>query len=150
MASRHLNWEFCSENPFSKPPGLAGDNSDGKPTLMLSANSSNAFAPVVSMEVISPGNLFFVPAAVPWNSPTTDQRKRAVSDCLSSTYPPFRPVPAPHSQLSMYQKNIYSIINSERNPVFFGLLGGRRKRCCNPSNDQDLPPLVFPLVWYLT
>lgn len=84
MESRKLDWEFCPENPFSKPAGLAGDNGDGKLTLMLSANSSSAFAPVVSMEVISPGNLFFVPAAVPWNSPTTDQRKRAVSDLPSS------------------------------------------------------------------
>lgn len=77
--SRKLNWEFCSENPFSKPAGLAGENGDGKPTLMLSANSSNAFAPVVSMEVINPGNLFFVPAAVPWNSSITDQRKKTSS-----------------------------------------------------------------------
>lgn len=34
-------------------------------TLMLSAKSSNALAPTVSMEVMRPGSLFLVLAAVP-------------------------------------------------------------------------------------
>lgn len=55
---------------------LARDNAEKNPTLMLSANSSSAFAPVVSIEVISPGSLFLVPAAVPWNSFKTDQRRK--------------------------------------------------------------------------
>lgn len=76
MESRKLN---CSETPSSKSVGLARENIEENSTLMLSANSSSAFAPVVSMEVISPGSLFLVPAAVPWNSPITDQRRKTHS-----------------------------------------------------------------------
>lgn len=74
--SNKLPQGFCSENPSSKSAGLAKENIEENPTLMLSANSSSAFAPVVSMEVISPGSLFLVPAAVPWNSSITDQRRK--------------------------------------------------------------------------
>lgn len=94
---------------------------------MLSANSSSAFAPVVSMEVISPGSLFLVPAAVPWNSSTMDQKRKANSICTSTQHlPSLIPHPsisfsAPHvpeEYLQHHQQHLKShILQAEREDV---------------------------------
>lgn len=145
--SSKLPQGLSSENPSSKSAGLARENIEENPTLMLSANSSSAFAPVVSMEVISPGSLFLVPAAVPWNSSITDQRKKTK---IIWTFVQYLPSMIPHPSISFSIPHVPGeYLQHHQHVKSHILLPARKGRCCDPNGDQDLLPLMLPLTQYL-